>query len=548
MRKFNLLDEPWISVVINVRGDVKEVSLKDVFRNAHLYLDLAGDTKTQDFAVIRVILAVMHTVFSRFNAKGEKYDYFELDERFRQIEKIDDADLEDYSNDLYKTWLELWEDKKFPEVICEYLEKWRDRFYLFDDEYPFMQVRKGDISNGKINKKYASKTSGKNINRLISESENKIALFSPKYSSNNNKEKLTESEIARWLITFQGYAGLSDKAIFGKDKYKSSKGWLFDLGGIYLKGRSLYETLLLSCVLGTNENGNIENIQVPCWELESDEVIKRHFNNSMNNISSLYTAWSRGIYIDSNCNSEEPFVCSTVKLPDLEHRDAFIEPMTIWKYNADGGNRGIYTPRKHQKNKSMWRSFGLITLNEENYRKPGIIEWFDRINRISKRNNRNIISHPIIVSVSMQDDGNATSWVPVDEIVDFLSIEEFIITDQLENGWVLKINEIIEKTKELIETSYKEYIKEIKDIRCIKVNSFENQKVEDLYFRIDNPFRKWLSSIQFCDRKERKTQEWYETLYSIMRSECESIIKNGTSRDYMGIIKGGERKKHCYCI
>ena len=88
MGKFNLLDEPWISVVIDTKGKTKEVSLKELFRNAHTYLDLAGDTKTQDFAVMRILLAIIHTVFSRFNAQGEGYGYFDLDSNFTAKNKI----------------------------------------------------------------------------------------------------------------------------------------------------------------------------------------------------------------------------------------------------------------------------------------------------------------------------------------------------------------------------------------------------------------------------------------------------------------------------
>lgn len=50
MSRFNLLDEPWISVVYDEKGTTKEVSLQELFINAHQYKDLAGDTKTQDFA------------------------------------------------------------------------------------------------------------------------------------------------------------------------------------------------------------------------------------------------------------------------------------------------------------------------------------------------------------------------------------------------------------------------------------------------------------------------------------------------------------------
>ena len=47
MSRYNLLREPWISVIIKGTGEQKDVSLLDIFRNTQDYLALAGDMKTQ---------------------------------------------------------------------------------------------------------------------------------------------------------------------------------------------------------------------------------------------------------------------------------------------------------------------------------------------------------------------------------------------------------------------------------------------------------------------------------------------------------------------
>ena len=79
---------------------------------------------------------------------------------------------------------------------------------------------------------------GKNINRTISESENKTALFSPianiAIGKRSVKDVMSPAELARWLIMFQGYSGLADKVALTDKTQRSSKGWLFDLGGIFL--------------------------------------------------------------------------------------------------------------------------------------------------------------------------------------------------------------------------------------------------------------------------------------------------------------------------
>ena len=223
MSDFNLIDEGWISVVTDYKGTTRLVGLKEFFENAHNYIGRAGDMPTQDFALMRFLLAILHTVFSRYDAKGESYEMVELDQRMRQVEEVDDEDAEEYEDALLETWQDLWKAGKFPQIVCDYLEAWRDSFYLFDDQYPFYQLTKEQMTPDKISKTQPSEILGKNMNRTISESGNKVAIFSPRYASKGNKDQLTLQEAVRWLITYQSYTGLSDKVIFGKEKYKSSK-------------------------------------------------------------------------------------------------------------------------------------------------------------------------------------------------------------------------------------------------------------------------------------------------------------------------------------
>ena len=324
MGEFNLLDEGWINVVTDYKGTTKPVGMKEFFENAHNYIALAGDTPTQDFAVMRFLLAVLHTVFSRYDADGNAYEMLEMNDRMQPKEEPEE-DLEEYEDLLMDTWKDLWNKGKFSKVVNEYLEKWRDRFNLFDDKYPFYQVTEKEIDVSKINKSAPSEVLGKNINRRISESANKIALFSPKYSSDLNKEKMSQDEVARWLLTFQSYSGLSDKVIFGKEKYKASKGWLFDLGGVFLSSDNLFKTLLLNLQLKNFSN----KIQKPCWEFSPEEVVQKQMSfEPIDNIAELYTVWSRAVCI-KDYSPENAFSMSIVKLPEVIHEDQFLEPMTI---------------------------------------------------------------------------------------------------------------------------------------------------------------------------------------------------------------------------
>ena len=69
--EFNLLDEPWIRVLKKDCSE-QEVSITEALIHAHEYLDLSGDMPEQDMAVLRLLLAVLHTVFSRVDENGQQ--------------------------------------------------------------------------------------------------------------------------------------------------------------------------------------------------------------------------------------------------------------------------------------------------------------------------------------------------------------------------------------------------------------------------------------------------------------------------------------------
>lgn len=529
MPRYNLLDEKWIQVAS--KDTVEKVSIKELFAGAAKYKELAGDMKTQDFAVMRVMLAILHTVFSRFDSNGEPYEFFEVDEEsFLQIGELEENDLEDYEDALYQTWIDIWNAKEFPKVVYEYLEKWRERFFLYDDKYPFFQVTKEVIEKDAAG---GGEFYGKNINRLVSESNNKQAYFSPKDES--YKEYIADDELARWLITLQGYIGTSDKKKVGTAK-TYSKGWLYDLGGVYLQGNNVFETLMLNFAIAHNENNNLLKMQKPCWEAETMEKnIESYFHNRIDNIASLYTAWCREIFIDPNRTKEDKFVCFIAKLPEIEHSDAFLEPMTVWKYNDTGEYKDKYRPRKHDVNKSMWRNFGLLTGVGEGTRKPGVIEWLNKLGDISESEELGFNKENItLCAVCMLDDGNATSWAPIDEVEDTLNLKERVLADTGNTGWIIRINKTISDTKKTIKSVLEKFIKDLLEIRNME-KADVSKYVEQFYFRIDLSFRKWIESIDIDNDKDTKEIEWNGILKKAMKEYVDELVSSSGLRDYKGI-------------
>ena len=86
--EFNLLTEPWVRVR-RPDNTVQEVSLTDALLHAQDYVDLAGEMPTQDAAMLRLLLAVLFTVFSRVNVEGEPEPFEEEDDALARWNELD---------------------------------------------------------------------------------------------------------------------------------------------------------------------------------------------------------------------------------------------------------------------------------------------------------------------------------------------------------------------------------------------------------------------------------------------------------------------------
>ena len=107
---FNLLDEPWIPVRL-VSGPVTEVGLLDVFRRAGEIEALAEPSPPNVVALYRLLLAITHRALTH----GQGH----------------------WSNKNRAHW---YQQGLPASMISDYLEAWRERFWLFHPEQPFMQV------------------------------------------------------------------------------------------------------------------------------------------------------------------------------------------------------------------------------------------------------------------------------------------------------------------------------------------------------------------------------------------------------------------------
>ena len=396
--------------------------------------------------------------------------------------------------------------------------------------------------------KGAGTVSVKQINRLISESNNSPALFSPK--SGIEKDSVNNAELVRWLITYQNFTGVTDKTkVKSKDKFSVSPGWLYSINPVYIKGKTLFDTLMLNLSLVTNDSAdgtNWLNSQRPVWEYDDiNDYLQQRLNGVYpDNLSELYTVWSRMIHID--WQNGQPVIFSA-GLPKLDSEKQFLEPMTTWRKNKDGV---VYPAAKNKNNinVAMWRNFGQYIRTKEdnnnekkdknNHRIPGVIGWIQELkmhNQISKHTNINI------VTVAMISDGNATSQSPYAEITDNMQAKAGILFDDepmFENRWQDKIEEEVLLAQKVVAYFYW-FAKDISNIQTHSEKKKSNddwasRKVAQLYDELNQPFYTWLSGLDINQDRNVKIKEWRETLNRLVATQAKNIFVNATADEIIG--------------
>ena len=343
--EFNLLTEPWVRVR-RPDNTVQEVSLTDALLHAQDYVDLAGEMPTQDAAVLRLLLAVLFTVFSRVDAKGKP----------QPLAQSDDA---------LERWSELWQLGHFPaEPVRDYLEQWKDRFWLFHPTHPFWQV-----PQAKIGTEYGAAK----LNGEMSESSNKLRLF-PLYAG-QSKEQLSYPQAARWLLCVNGYDDTSAKPK-GKGLPSVGAGWLGKIGFIQAQGDNLYETLMLNLTL-LRDSRECWGESKPCWELEEPKSAERTEICCPDNPAQLLTLQSRRLLLHRTGENVDGFCLLGGDF--FPRENVFAEQMTIWRTMPIKKNEPVvFVPCRHDPAKQFWREFPAVFCQDSGHR-PGVVCWIEKL-------------------------------------------------------------------------------------------------------------------------------------------------------------------------
>mgnify|MGYP000844415678 FL=1 len=328
--EYNLLDEPWVPVRL-LDGTITEVGLLELLQRSTDIADLACELPTQNISIQRLVLAVAYRVATPLDAEE---------------------------------WLEQLEEGAPIEQMIEYLEKWRERFYLFGGQYPFMQV--ADLRTPK------DTVSG--LEKLIADVPNGEQFF----TTRNGKalECISAAEAARWVVHTQAYdpSGIRSGAV-GDPEVKGGKGypigpaWCGHLGLVWLKGKNFNETLLLNLVPA--DAGDLKGVPVTTewdwctWEVSTPETSARGNYSRLDpkgtprdlSIPKLLTWHSRRIKLIGDSNGVTSVVLAQGDKLAPQQMQRY-EPQSLWRYSlpqSRNHKQDVYMPSKFKAGRALWR-------------------------------------------------------------------------------------------------------------------------------------------------------------------------------------------------
>jgi CRISPR system Cascade subunit CasA len=484
MSDFNLIDSKWLLVRKN--STVEKVSLRELFSNTHEYDSLAGEMPTQDFAILRLLLAIMYA--SLYTGVKEKKDARAL-------------------------WKYLYNTGNFDmNIINAYFDKWYDRFYLFDDKYPFYQVP------GLISKRL----SVVKLNGQISESENKTRLFC--LYAGDEKGVLSFDEAARWLINIMSYDDVGERQS-SESKTEAGGtvsvgvGWLGKIGGVFLTGKNLFETLMLNFVV-LDHNNNIWNIGKAAWEREVRRGERTPIIPPSDPLT-LFTIQSRRVELIPNGGNVNQF--SLFGGDFFSGENYFIETMTAFRETK---NRiAKFVPLKHDFGKQMWRSADTLLLRLDSQNKPLVIKQL--VNLIDKEiiPINSILIHTVGISYKKADSA-------VDDIYsDALRFNTKLLTE-MDISLRERISNEIAETERIVK-AYGRLAAElyISSGGVIGKNgdtfkAVMNAAKEYGYALLDIEFRNWFDEISAIEKEdmEKSCGIWQLTSRRILQNAADTLI------------------------
>lgn len=361
---WNLVDEPWLPCVY-VDGERREISLRELLRDAPRIRSFAGDLPQQTIALLRLGLVILHRAYVVRYGGGMS------------------------RRDLREMWKYIWDQGRFDvEVIDDYLDEFHDRFYLIHPVHPFYQVSGLSYATGKD-----MDTVGEMIADVPKPDKFLFSMRAPQAL-----DGLDFAQASRWLVFLQAFdtAGIKSPVVgnshVNKGKVYAPKGavgtgWLGAIGPVFIEGTNLFETLMLNWCLydGKTKLFGIPD-DLPPWEIDEPTPSDLDMRSSLRGPVNAMTLQSRRIRLvtDDACTRIIGLVNCYGDIVTALDKDG-AETMTAWRESpAQQKKLGLPVPPlmpvTHTAGRSLWRGLSpILEVSDGADRRPSVIRWVEEL-------------------------------------------------------------------------------------------------------------------------------------------------------------------------
>ncbi len=323
MSRFNLIDEKWILVRF-LDGSRGELGIQDILLQAKDITAIEDQSPLVVAGLHRFLLAVL----------------------YRALEGPTDIDQ---ARKLFKDGLSKGK-------ITAYLNKWRDRFWLYDEKYPFGQIPDFEPNTWRSWTVLAAEHNADNAKVLFDHVDVEVP------------GTISEAAACRWILatqTFSVSCGKSELAHTGTAP-SATAAIVLPLGG------DLQDTLLFALI---PENREIANGDLPLWEREPESVerLRQGVKRASSGLADRYTWRIRSIRIAQNNFGRVEKLAFASGVEDSSADQ--VDPMLSYRIHDKHGKLPIQF-----RDRGLWRDFDSL-LPDQSHLGPQVIEHALRLTR-----------------------------------------------------------------------------------------------------------------------------------------------------------------------